>query len=51
MNNHDDQTLMLGSLGQISGTKYDEAATDDAKGRIIEFFSRYLKNSETRPPH
>jgi carboxymethylenebutenolidase len=53
MNNHDpdDQTLMLGFLARISGTKYDQDATDDARRRIIEFFNRYLKNSETRPPH
>jgi carboxymethylenebutenolidase len=51
MNNHDpdDQTLMLRFLARISGTKYDEAATDDARRRIIEFFSRYLKDSETPP--
>jgi carboxymethylenebutenolidase len=53
MNNHDpdDQTLMLRFLARISETRYDEDATDDARRRIIEFFNRYLKNSETRPPH
>ena len=52
MNNHDpdDQALMLRFLSRISGTKYDEAATQDARRRIIEFFSRHLKNTET-PPH
>jgi carboxymethylenebutenolidase len=52
MNNHDpdDQTLMLRFLARMSGTKYDETATHDARRRIIEFFSRHLKDSET-PPH
>lgn len=51
MDNHDphDQTLMLRFLARISGTKYGEDATGDARRRIIEFFNRYLKDSETRP--
>ena len=49
MDNHDphDQTLIF--LARISGTKYGEDATGDARRRIIEFFNRYLKDSETRP--
>jgi carboxymethylenebutenolidase len=47
MNNHDpgDQTLMLRFLARVSGTKYDEGATGDARSRIIEFFDRYLRDS------
>ena len=48
MNDHDpkDQTLLLRFLARISGTEYDEAATRDARRRIVEFFNRHLK--ETR---
>lgn len=47
MNDHDpkDQTLLLRFLARVSGTKYDEAATRDARARIIEFFNRYLKDT------
>ena len=47
MNDHDpkDQTLMLRFLARISRTEYDEAATRDARRRIIEFFNRYLKST------
>ena len=38
-------------LARISGSRYDEDATLDARRRIIEFFNRYLKDSQTRPPH
>ena len=53
MNDHDpgDQTMMLRFLARISGTKYDEDATRDARRRITEFFNRYLKDSKARPPH
>ena len=44
MNNHDpeDQTPLLTFLARISGTKYDEQATHDARARISAFFNRYL---------
>jgi carboxymethylenebutenolidase len=47
MNDHDpqDQTLLLRFLVRISGTEYDEAATRDARRRIIEFFNQYLKDT------
>jgi carboxymethylenebutenolidase len=53
MNSHDpdDQTLMPRFLARMSGTKYDEDATRDARRRIIEFFNRYLKDSTQRPLH
>ena len=49
MNDHDpkDQTLFLRFLARISGTEYEEAATLDARRRIIEFFTLYLKPSQT----
>jgi carboxymethylenebutenolidase len=52
MNDHDpdDQTLLLSFLARISGTKYDEGATRDARRRIIEFFNRYLKNVQPSAP-
>ena len=52
MNNHDpaDQTLMLRFLARISGTAYDDAATRDARVRIVDFFDRYLRDAETRSP-
>jgi carboxymethylenebutenolidase len=52
MNDHDpaDQTLLLRVLARFSGTEYDDNATRDARRRIIEFFNRYLKESQTRPP-
>ena len=45
MNDHapEDQTLFLRFLARISGTEYDEAATRDARRRIVDFFTRYLK--------
>ena len=44
MNNHDpeDQTLLLTFLARISGTRYDQPATQDARARISAFFNRYL---------
>jgi carboxymethylenebutenolidase len=46
MNNHSpqDQTLLLRFLARISGTRYDEPATQDARRRIIAFFNRHLRN-------
>ena len=39
------QTLLLRFLARIPGTEHDEAATRDARRRIIEFFHRYLKGT------
>jgi carboxymethylenebutenolidase len=45
MNDHDpaDATQMLRFLARISGTKYDEAATQDARRRIRAFFDTHLQ--------
>lgn len=45
MNDHDpaDATLLLGFLARVSGTKYDEAATNDARRRISAFFDTHLR--------
>lgn len=47
MNDHapEDQTLFLRFLARISGTRYDEAATVDARRRIIEFFNQHLHSA------
>lgn len=47
MNNHDpaDATLMLRFLARISGTKYDDAATRDARLRITAFFRSHLADT------
>jgi carboxymethylenebutenolidase len=44
MNNHDpaDMTPLLVTLAKISGTRYDEVATQDARDRITSFFARHL---------
>jgi carboxymethylenebutenolidase len=44
MNDHDpsDTTLMLRFLAGVSGTKYDGAATRDARRRITAFFQTHL---------
>jgi carboxymethylenebutenolidase len=39
----EDQTLLLRFLARISGTRYDEAATVDARRRIIGFFNAHLR--------
>lgn len=41
----EDQTLLERFLARISGTEYDEAATRDARRRVIEFFNRYLEDT------
>jgi carboxymethylenebutenolidase len=45
MNHHapKDQTLFLRFLARISGTRYDDAATRDARSRIIAFFNEHLR--------
>lgn len=47
MNDHDpaDATLLLRFLARISGTRYDEDATQDARRRITEFFDTHLRAS------
>lgn len=47
MNDHapQDQTLFLRFLARISGTQYDEAATRDARRRIVTFFDEHLRGS------
>jgi carboxymethylenebutenolidase len=49
MNDHDpaDATLMLRFLARVSGTKYDDAATRDARRRITAFFRTHL--AATKP--
>jgi carboxymethylenebutenolidase len=50
MNDHaaEDQTLFLRFLARISGTRYDEASTADARRRIVAFFNEHLR-PDTRP--
>lgn len=45
MNDHapQDQTLFLRFLARISGTRYDEASTLDARRRIVAFFNEHLR--------
>lgn len=47
MNDHDpaDVTLLLRFLVRISGTKYDDEATQDARRRITAFFNTHLRDS------
>jgi carboxymethylenebutenolidase len=44
MNDHDpaDTTLLLRFLARVSGTRYDPAATEDARRRITAFFHEHL---------
>jgi carboxymethylenebutenolidase len=44
MNNHapEDQTPLLVLLAKISGTRYDEQSTADARRRIVAFFEAHL---------
>jgi carboxymethylenebutenolidase len=46
MNDHapQDQTLFLRFLARTSGTRYDDAATEDARRRIIAFFTQHLRS-------
>nr|WP_267283517.1 dienelactone hydrolase family protein [Amycolatopsis methanolica] len=45
MNDHApaDLTLMLRVLGRLPGTRYDQAATADARRRIVTFFRDHLR--------
>ncbi len=46
MNQHDGAAgVLVAVVGKIAGLGYDEAAADDARRRIIEFFDRHLKNT------
>jgi carboxymethylenebutenolidase len=47
MNDHDpaDATLLLRFLARISGTKYDDEATRDARRRITAFFHTHLRGT------
>lgn len=42
-----DETLFLRFLSRVSGTRYDEAATQDARRRIVAFFDTYLRPAGT----
>lgn len=52
MNDHDrtDLTLLLVVLGRISGTRYDQVATEDARRRIVAFFDRHLREAGRPAP-
>ena len=47
MNDHDpaDVTLLLRFLARVSGTKYDDEATRDARRRITAFFNTHLRET------
>lgn len=51
MNDHDpkDQTLLLVFLAKISSTRYDPAATADARRRILAMFDRHLRGDAETP--
>ena len=44
----EDQTLLLRFLARISGTRYDDASTTDARRRIVSFFNEHLR-PDARP--
>ena len=46
MNDHDpaDQTFLLVVLAKLSGTRFHEPSTEDARRRIISFFNRHLRS-------
>ncbi|HET9859956.1 MAG TPA: dienelactone hydrolase family protein [Nocardioidaceae bacterium] len=48
MNDHDpaDATLLLRFLARASGTRYDDAATKDARSRIAAFFDTHLRAAD-----
>ena len=50
MNDHDpeDAALLLRFLARISGTKYDEGATHDARRRITAFSDTHLRDVAAR---
>lgn len=47
MNDHapEDQTLFLRFLARMSGTRYDDAATADARRRIVALFNEHLRSA------
>lgn len=52
MNDHapEDETLVLRFLARVSGTRYDEAATRDARRRIVAFFDTHLRTAGPSGP-
>ena len=52
MNDHapQDQTLFLRFLSRVSGMRYDEAATSDARRRIVAFFDEHLRTAPDSAP-
>jgi carboxymethylenebutenolidase len=50
MNDHDpeDLTPLLVVLGKVSGTRFNQPATQDARHRISTFFSRHLGSADQR---
>lgn len=38
--------LLLRFLARVSGTKYDQIATEDARRRIVGFFDTYLRRDD-----
>ncbi|MCE0487277.1 hypothetical protein LVO85_10495 [Ornithinimicrobium sp. EGI L100131] len=56
MNDHDpaDATLLLRFLARVSGTSYDDNATQDVRRRVSAFFDTHLRDSpgaDQRPGH
>lgn len=51
MNDHDpaDATLALRFLARVSGTRYDDEATRDARRRIVAFFRTHLGDEAAEP--
>ena len=51
MNDHDpaDATLVLRFLARVSGTRYDDEATRDARRRIVAFFRTHLGDEAPEP--
>jgi carboxymethylenebutenolidase len=51
MNDHDpaDLTPLLKLLTRVSGTRYDPAATADARQRIVSFFDAHLRGTGGPP--
>jgi carboxymethylenebutenolidase len=42
-----DETLLLRFLARVSGTRYDDRATQDARRRIVAFFDTHLRSATT----
>ncbi|HEX6247284.1 MAG TPA: dienelactone hydrolase family protein [Nocardioidaceae bacterium] len=52
MNDHapQDETLVLRFLARVSGTRYDDGATRDARRRIVAFFDAHLQAPDPADP-